>query len=174
METKQEYKIGDCLELLPEIKDNSIDMILCDLPYGTTACKWDTVIPFAPLWKQYYRVLRPNGFIVLTGSQPFTTEMIHSNMDITIKIEHSIQETKEIPVKIKGMKEYEKWLRGVRNNFRIPENISVRTMGTCLKGCCNYPLDGGISHNTLYLTQACFFIENKTPYLKSITLLDGD
>ena len=81
METKQEYKIGDCLELLPEIKDNSVDMILCDLPYGTTACKWDTVIPFAPLWEQYYRVLRPNGFIVLTGSQPFTTEMIHSNID---------------------------------------------------------------------------------------------
>ena len=101
-------------------------------------------------------------------------EMIHSNIDITIKIDHSIQETKETPVKIKGMKEFEKWLRDVRNNFRIPENISVRTMGTCIKGCCNYPLDGGISHNTLYLTQACFFIENKTPYLKSITLLDGD
>lgn len=101
-------------------------------------------------------------------------DIIHSNIDITIKTDHSIQETKEPLVKINGMKKFENWLKDVRNNFRIPENISVRTMGTCLNGCCNFPLDGGISHNTLYLTQACFLIENKTPYLKSITLLDGD
>lgn len=78
---KQEWKIGDCLELLPTIEDKSIDMILTDLPYGTTACKWDSVIPFDKLWKEYYRILRPNGFIVLTASQPFTTEMIHSNIN---------------------------------------------------------------------------------------------
>ena len=48
---------GDCLELMPSIPDKSVDMILCDLPYGTTACKWDTIIPFEPLWKEYERVM---------------------------------------------------------------------------------------------------------------------
>lgn len=101
-------------------------------------------------------------------------DIISDNITISVKTEHSIQETKEKPVSIKGMSQYEKWLRDVRNNFRIPENISVRTMGTCLKGCCTYSLDGGISHNTLYLAKACFVMKNDTPLLKSITLLDGD
>ena len=61
------------------IPDKSIDMILCDLPYGTTACKWDTIIPFEPLWEQYERVIKDNGAIVLTASQPFTTTLINSN-----------------------------------------------------------------------------------------------
>lgn len=71
---------GDCLELMKDIPDGSVDMILCDLPYGTTACKWDTVIPFAPLWEQYKRVTKKNAAIVLTASQPFTTALISSNM----------------------------------------------------------------------------------------------
>ncbi len=54
-------------------------MILCDLPYGTTACKWDTIIPFEPLWEQYERIIKDNGAIVLTASQPFTTKLISSN-----------------------------------------------------------------------------------------------
>jgi len=71
---------GDCLELMKEIPDKSVDMILCDLPYGTTACKWDTIIPFEPLWEQYERVIKDNGAIVLTASQPFTSELVHSNL----------------------------------------------------------------------------------------------
>ena len=71
---------GDCLELLASIPDGSVDMILCDLPYGTTACKWDTVIPFEPLWEQYRRVAKKNAAIVLTASQPFTTALISSNL----------------------------------------------------------------------------------------------
>jgi site-specific DNA-methyltransferase (adenine-specific) len=71
---------GDCLEVMRGIPDKSVDMILCDLPYGTTACKWDTVIPFEPLWTQYKRLIKPNGAIVLTASQPFTTALIASNM----------------------------------------------------------------------------------------------
>ena len=71
---------GDCLELMQAIPDGSVDMILCDLPYGTTACKWDTVIPFEPLWAQYRRVAKRNAAIVLTASQPFTTALIASNM----------------------------------------------------------------------------------------------
>lgn len=79
MKTKQEWKIGNCLELLPTIEDKSIDMILTDLPYGTTACKWDTIIPFEPLWEQYRRVIKDNGAIVLTASQPFTSALVMSN-----------------------------------------------------------------------------------------------
>ena len=70
---------GDCLEVMKGIPDKSIDMILCDLPYGTTACKWDTIIPFEPLWEQYKRIIKDNGAIVLTGSQPFTSALVMSN-----------------------------------------------------------------------------------------------
>ena len=70
---------GDCLELMKEIPDGSVDMICADLPYGTTACKWDTVIPFEPLWAHYKRVIKPNGAIVLFGAQPFTSALVMSN-----------------------------------------------------------------------------------------------
>mgnify|MGYP001589399052 CR=1 FL=1 len=72
--------LGDCLEEMPKIEDKSIDMILCDLPYGTTACKWDTIIPFEPLWKEYKRIIKDNGAIVLTASQPFTSALVMSNV----------------------------------------------------------------------------------------------
>jgi site-specific DNA-methyltransferase (adenine-specific) len=71
---------GDCLEKMKDIADKSIDMILCDLPYGTTACKWDTIIPFEPLWEQYKRIIKDNGAIVLTASQPFTSALVMSNI----------------------------------------------------------------------------------------------
>jgi len=73
---------GDCLELMKDIPDKSINMILCDLPYGTTCCKWDIVIPFDELWRQYKRVIKDNGAIVLTASQPFTSKLIISNLDM--------------------------------------------------------------------------------------------
>ncbi|MDY0174192.1 MAG: site-specific DNA-methyltransferase [Bacteroidales bacterium] len=71
---------GDCLELMKDIPDKSVDMILCDLPYGTTACKWDTVLPFEPLWEQYKRVIKPHGAIVLTATQPFSSSLVFSNI----------------------------------------------------------------------------------------------
>jgi len=71
---------GDCLELMRDLPDGSVDMVLCDLPYGTTACSWDSVIPFDALWEQYWRVCKPNAAVVLTASQPFTTSLIGSNM----------------------------------------------------------------------------------------------
>ena len=69
----------DCLEGMKLIPASSIDMILCDLPYGTTYCKWDTIIPFKPLWDQYERIIKDSGAIVLTASQPFTAALIMSN-----------------------------------------------------------------------------------------------
>ncbi|MCE4992997.1 DNA-methyltransferase [Staphylococcus haemolyticus] len=71
----------DCLEGMKRIPDKSVDMILCDLPYGTTVCKWDTIIPFEPLWEQYERVIKDNGAIVLTATQPFTSALIMSNIN---------------------------------------------------------------------------------------------
>ena len=73
---------GDCFKTLKRIEDKSIDMILCDLPYGTTACKWDTRIPLEPLWKEYKRIIKDNGAIVLTASQPFTSRLVMSNLEM--------------------------------------------------------------------------------------------
>lgn len=70
----------DCLEGMKRIPDSSIDMILCDLPYGTTNCSWDSVIPFEPLWEQYNRIIKDNGAIVLTAAQPFTSALVMSNV----------------------------------------------------------------------------------------------
>jgi site-specific DNA-methyltransferase (adenine-specific) len=71
--------LGDCLERMAEIPDGSVNMVMADLPYGTTACKWDSVIPFEPLWSAYRRVCKPNAAIVLTASQPFTSALVMSN-----------------------------------------------------------------------------------------------
>ena len=71
---------GDCLERMKEIPDGSVDMVLTDPPYGTTACKWDSIIPLEPMWEQLKRIIKPNGAIVMTASQPFTTTLISSNM----------------------------------------------------------------------------------------------
>ena len=72
---------GDCLELMKDIPDKSVDMILCDLPYGTTQNKWDSVIPFELLWQQYNRIIKSNGVIALFGSEPFTSKLICSNIN---------------------------------------------------------------------------------------------
>lgn len=81
MEKDKIYNM-DCLEGMRSIPDGSIDAIICDLPYGTTACTWDSIIPLEPLWEQYKRVIKPNGAIVLFSAQPFTTRLISSNMDM--------------------------------------------------------------------------------------------
>lgn len=71
---------GDCLERMKEIPDGSIDMVLTDPPYGTTACKWDSIIPLQPMWEQLKRIIKPNGAIVMTASQPFTSVLSCSNL----------------------------------------------------------------------------------------------
>ena len=84
MEDKQielnKIYLGDCLSLLPNIPDKSVDCIICDPPYGTTACKWDNVIPFEPLWEQYNRIIKDNGAIALFGSEPFSSALRMSNI----------------------------------------------------------------------------------------------
>jgi site-specific DNA-methyltransferase (adenine-specific) len=73
---------GDCLEIMPQIESKSIDMIFADLPYGTTACKWDSIIDLDLLWSEYKRIIKDNGAIILTASQPFTTKLISSNYEM--------------------------------------------------------------------------------------------
>ena len=71
---------GDCLEKMKYIPDGSVDMVLTDPPYGTTACKWDSIIPLEPMWEQLKRIIKPNGAIVMTASQPFTSVLVCSNL----------------------------------------------------------------------------------------------
>lgn len=77
---KNKSYLGDCLDLMPQMESGMFDMILCDLPYGTTACKWDTIIPFDKLWEQYTRLIKPNGAIVLFGQEPFSSLLRNSNL----------------------------------------------------------------------------------------------
>lgn len=77
-----DVRLGNCLDLMTDIPDGSVDIILCDLPYGSTACKWDVVIPFEPLWSHYKRIIKPNGAIVLTAIQPFTSRLVMSNPEM--------------------------------------------------------------------------------------------
>ena len=96
----------DCLDGMKRIESGSVDMILTDLPYGTTACKWDVIIPFEPMWEQYKRIIKPNGAIVLTASQPFTSLLVMSNIKefkygfVWVKTKSSgFQNAKRMPMK---------------------------------------------------------------------------
>lgn len=85
---------GDCLDRMKEIPDGSVDAIICDPPYGTTACKWDSIIPLELMWNELKRVIKPNGAIVMTANQPFTTTLIASNMKM---FKHEIIWFKNVP-----------------------------------------------------------------------------
>ena len=77
-----DLRYGDCLDVMKEIPDKSVDLILCDLPYGTTKCKWDVVIPFDKLWEQYNRLIKEDGAIVLFGKEPFSSQLRISNLEM--------------------------------------------------------------------------------------------
>ena len=120
---------GDCLVEMDKIADKSVDMILCDLPYGTTACKWDSVIPFVPLWKQYERIIKDNCAIVLLSQEPFTSYLLISNVK---KYRH-----KRIWVKDKCPN----FLQAANQPKRLHEDIlvfSVGTFGYQSKNKCTY------------------------------------
>lgn len=82
MQKEKEIYLGDCLELMQQIPDGSVDMVLCDLPYGTTRLKWDSVIDLEILFKQYERLIKPKGAIVLFGNQPFTSKLIMTRLEL--------------------------------------------------------------------------------------------
>ncbi|HED33755.1 MAG TPA: hypothetical protein ENJ08_05985 [Gammaproteobacteria bacterium] len=155
--------------------------IICSL-FSNAACAYDdstqlTLERAGRLIASAYRLANPDE--KLYGLRPEysparPSEVIDDDLVVTVKTLHSIQENTDKAVQFKGFKQFEQWIKNVRDNYRFRENLKVRTMGVCIDGCCKFPLDGGISHNTLYLEQVCFVIKNKKPFLKSITLLDGD
>ena len=105
--------LGDCLERMKEIPDGSVDMILADPPYGTTACKWDSVIPLEAMWEQLKRVIKPNGAIVMFGGQPFTSILICSNL--------KMYRYDWVWEKDKGAN----WMFGNRQPLKVHEIVSV-------------------------------------------------
>jgi len=109
--------LGDCLELMKGIEAKSIDMILCDLPYGTTKNKWDSIIPFEPLWGQYNRIIKDNGAIVLTASQPFTSALVMSNVSM---FKYSWVWDKVSPTG---------WLNAKRQPMRKTEDVCIFGLG---------------------------------------------
>jgi len=118
---------GDCLQVLPSIPSGSIDAIITDLPYGTTACEWDSIIPLAPMWEQVKRVLKPTGTFITTSSQPFTSFLISSNLEM-FKYEIVWKKTKSFGVfhaKNMPLKKHENivvFSRGVINHEHLTDN----------------------------------------------------
>ena len=144
---------GDCLEKMKDIPDKSIDMILCDLPYGTTSCKWDVVIPFEPLWEQYKRIIKDNGAIVLTASQPFTSALVSSNYSM-FKYEWIWEKdggSNFATVKYQPMKEHENVLVFCKNSTKYFPQMQERIGSR--KGKETTTIDSG-RKNSVYGTQA--------------------
>lgn len=155
----------DCLEGMKDIPDKSVDMILCDLPYGTTACKWDTVIPFKPLWEQYNRVIKDNGAIVLFGNQPFSSKLINSNINNykydwiwNKKVASNSQLCKYQPLKIT---EYIH-IFSKKTHFYFPQDVE-----DCHIVRSNKNRSGGVGHISSEKKRT-YFIQNKTGYPKNI------
>ena len=144
---------GDCLVEMANIPDGSVDLILCDLPYGTTACKWDVVIPFEPLWEYYWRVLKPNGAVVLFGSQPFTSTLVCSQIS-RFKYEWIWEKdagSNFATVKYQPMKEHENVLVFCRGTT-VYNQIKQERVGS-RKGKVTSTTDSG-RKNSVYGTQA--------------------
>ena len=148
----------DCMEGMKRIPDKSIDMILCDLPYGTTACKWDTIIPFEPLWEQYKRIIKDGGAIVLTAREPFTSLLVTSNIKWykhkwvwNKKQSGSFQNAKYMPLQIeediivfaKGKVNYYPQMRKGKMRKRGGAKEKSRVVGSGLQ-------DGYENHSDLY------------------------
>ena len=113
---------GDCLELLKDIPDGSVDFILTDPPYGTTACKWDTVIPFEPMWSELKRVIKPNGAIALFGSEPFSSALRMSN------IKQYKYDWKWIKTRVSG------FVNAKNKPLNTYEDIIIFSFGVCANG----------------------------------------
>lgn len=120
---------GDCLDVMRDIQENSIDMVMTDPPYGTTACKWDSVVPLNSMWDQLKRIVKPNGAIVMTASQPFTTMLIQSNIK-SFKYEWIWQKSRStgfLQAKYMPMKSHENVLVFVESG--VPTYNGQKTQG---------------------------------------------
>lgn len=173
---------GDCLELMKDIPSGSVDCILADVPYGTTACKWDSVIPFEPMWEQLNRIIKPNGAIIFTASQPFTSALIMSNPKM-FKCEWIWQKavgSNFATVKYQPMKEHESILvfgKGKVNYYPIMQERKGNEKGKVRKatrsvsiGSCGGDVYGNIlsnrdtkSYGELRNPSSVQFFQNRNP-----------
>lgn len=185
METNIIYH-QDCLEGMPEkIPDNSIDMILADLPYGTTACKWDSIIPLEPLWEQYKRIVKDDTAIVLTASQPFTTKLISSNMDwfkyewIWIKSKASnFQNARKMPMKrhenicvfYKKPPTYNQELKELDEPIKNSRENKGANLGHCVDKGDYYQTETGFNTSDIYFKSVGNNESTKHPTQKPISL----
>lgn len=159
---------GDCLVEMSKIVDKSVDMVLCDLPYGTTACKWDSIISFEPLWKHYERVIKDNGAIVLTASQPFTSALVMSKPKL-FKYEWVWRKntaTGFATAKYQPLRYHESVLifsKGKTNYYPIPSERFSETS----KIACKKPIRGGgkktSSHISMDIVKVQYDSETKNP-----------
>lgn len=150
---------GDCLEKMKDIPDGSIDMILCDLPYGTTACKWDTVIPFEPMWEQLHRVAKKNAAIALFGSEPFSSALRMSNIK-NFKYDWIWEKTRTVG-----------FLNAKNAPLKKHEIVSVFSLGTtanCSKNRMKYNPQGLIEINQKRksVSQSCDTVVGNRPSRK--------
>lgn len=140
-------KQGDCLQLMQDIPSTSVDMVLCDLPYGMTKMEWDKKIPFPNLWKEYERILTPNGNIVLFSSGLFTIDLINSNREL---FKYKLIWKKNVPAgmstaKIRPMKYYEEIC--IFNKGRATYNPIMKPREGERKDCYKYEHYFGKSHH---------------------------
>jgi site-specific DNA-methyltransferase (adenine-specific) len=165
----------DCLEGMKRIPDGSVDMILCDLPYGTTACKWDSVIPFGALWEQYKRIVKKNAAIVLTASQPFTAALAWSNL---AELKYSMVWVKSrvggfFDCKFRPLKAHEDVLvfsrGGVANGSSVPMKFYPQDLHACSKEWRIKPFSG----NTR-TPASKKGISTECGYPKSVLLFDSE
>jgi len=166
---------GDCLELMKDIPDKSIDAIIADLPYGTTACKWDSVIPLEPLWQQYKRIIKPNGAIVLFGQEPFSSILRTSNLNMFKYDWYWVKSRKNGFVHAKGMplRETEivsvfSW-GGIRRNSNIPMTYNPQNVTPFTKKRVNYvkttsAYSGGHEVGTEYEQKGYGYPTNLIPF----------
>jgi len=160
---------------MQNIPDKSIDMILCDLPYGTTACKWDTIIPFEPLWEQYKRIIKDNGAIVLTASQPFTSALVMSNVRM-FKYEWVWEKNKatgHLDSKKKPMKTHENILVFYKKQPTYnPQGLVEKSVPTISKG--NRGKKGNGSSGDVYGYAGKDAIQTHTGYPRTVQRIGVD
>ena len=168
--------LGDCLERMKEIESGSVDLILTDPPYGTTTCKWDSIIPLGPMWEQLKRIIKPNGAIVMTAANPFTSVLIVSNLSMfkyslvwkKSKISHFAQapyrfltEHEDVVVFSNG---------GTSKNAKLRMTYNPQGLSECNKVCKG---KSHSDHRPSTKTQADY-IQTKTGYPKSIIEFKSD
>lgn len=160
---------GDCLDVMNGIPSASIDMILCDLPYGTTQNRWDTVIPLGPLWAQYERLIKPDGVIVLTATQPFSSVLVSSNFRL-FKYEwiwRKSRVTGVLNAKRQPLRQHE----SVMVFYKTQPTYNPQGVNQCLKRTGTGVSRKGYSssnYNSIRQTDDGTYMQNQTGYPRSV------